>query len=88
MAHGDSAWVRRASAGWQVAVQPAIAALLRVEARPVGPPHAPYHLGDDDAVYAYDDYQAEIQAELMEEIEEDRDNWARSEEEGWFYGDE
>jgi hypothetical protein len=39
---------------------------------------------DDEA---YDTYEDEVRSEIMEDIEEARENWAASEEEGWYYPD-
>lgn len=45
--------------------------------------------GDDDDDWLQDsdedDYQREVAEPLVEEFMSDQDDWARSEEEGWFY---
>jgi hypothetical protein len=41
----------------------------------------------DDAFEAQDSFD-EVHREIMEEIEAERDDWARSNEDGWFYGDD
>lgn len=47
---------------------------------------------DDGADYEFEDeaasdYQKEVWSEIMDDIEDDRNNWAASEEDGWFYPD-
>jgi hypothetical protein len=41
-------------------------------------------LEDDSSSYD-DDYQKEVVEPLIEEFQSDQDDWARSEEDGWFY---
>lgn len=41
-----------------------------------------------DYFAAEEDYRNEVLVPLIEELAEDQDDWARSEEEGWFYDDE
>ena len=36
----------------------------------------------------FDSYYAEIQSEILDEIQEYGENWRRSEDEGWFYPEE
>ena len=40
-----------------------------------------------EACSAEEDYQREVLESLAEELEGEREDWARSEEEGWFYED-
>jgi hypothetical protein len=37
---------------------------------------------------AYSEDERESFAELLEELEDDRESWARSAEDGWYYGDD
>lgn len=41
----------------------------------------------DDPDDSYEDYQDEVASEILDDIEDERENWAASEEEGWFYRD-
>lgn len=82
MAHGDSPWVQRTDAGWKVAVRLLLAELMRYEVGQQVVLAAPYRQGGDNPLYAYEDYLSGLEAELNEEIEDDRENWARSDQEG------
>lgn len=86
LTHGESIEIRRQQSGWAVLAQPALAALLRDDRR--DQESMEYVREDDGAWAAEAEYQHEVLEPLMEELEEDRESWARSEEEGWFYGDD
>lgn len=72
--------VERSPEGWAVLVpQDVLTALAPIE--------------DSEAEYVDysdpydDDYQKEVVQPLIEELQEDQDSYARSEEDGWFYED-
>jgi hypothetical protein len=87
--HRETTWVRRADIGWSVAVSSALADLLHAK-EVLGRSTDATSSGDDEDAqrFACDDYQQGLDEEVMDDIEDDRDDWARSEEEGWYYGDE
>lgn len=88
--------VCRNEAGWDVLVDSGVAAQVRnTPANKRQSNNAAAVWADcieDDHYQAQvtgeEDYQREVLQPLMQEIEEDQENWARSDEEGWFYGDE
>lgn len=87
--HRETTWVRRADSGWSVAVSSALADLLHAKGVLGCSTDATSSGGDeDDERFARDDYQQVLDEEVMDDIEDDRHDWARSEEEGWYYGDE
>lgn len=74
--------IERSSRGWAVlASSKALSALT--------PPEAEQATDlEDDSVAYDDDYQKDVVQPLIEEFQSDQDDWARSEEDGWFYDDD
>jgi hypothetical protein len=81
----ECASIERSSMGWAVLASPVIFYSLNPDDLPWDEETADledYSASDYDDYY-YDDYQKEV----FEEFQSDQDNWARSEEGGWFYDD-
>lgn len=71
--------IERSSKGWAVLASSAVlSALVPPETEQTA------DLEDDSSSYD-DDYQKEVVEPLIEEFQSDQDDWARSEEDGWFY---
>jgi hypothetical protein len=78
--HKQQTAIRRNMTGWEVLVPPHLTNVARGAAAD----------GDSDDYQLLDtgdDDEAERE-QLIEELEGDREDWARSEEEGWYYGDD
>lgn len=77
--------LKRSQSGWEVRVPPETLLIgIGMMERSVS---VHEEVGDH---YVEEDYYAssEADSELREELAMDQDDWARSEEEGWYYGDE
>lgn len=77
--------VRRSGSGWSVLASPSVARLEPILSDDC---REDLYDAEEGGYEAEDEYQREVIEPLLEELEEDREDYARSEEEGWFYGDE
>lgn len=70
---------------WLVELPANYNASLDVVGRPAS---EPFHSDDDDleSEPEFETYQEDSE-DLREEMDEDQENWARSDDEGWFYPD-
>lgn len=72
--------------GWLVHLPATYSQLLDLEGRPINVADLIMDSDDeDDSPVYYDEHEAE---ELRAELDEAQENWARSDDEGWFYPDE
>ena len=86
---GECVAVRRTRDGWAVLASDAVSAAL--DDSLAAPDEAPACAPDEEYernALGEEDYEWEVLRPLRKEIESDRDDWARSEEDGWFYGDD
>lgn len=73
--------IERSPTGWAVLASSAVLSAL-------APPETEETDVFEDYSSSYeDDYHNEVVQPLIEEFQSDQDDWARSEEDGWFYGD-
>lgn len=87
--------VCRNEAGWDVLVDSGVAAQVRktpTNAQGSNTAGESWNCFADDYLVedpaAEQEYEREVLEPLFEEMAEDQEDWARSNEEGWFYGDE
>ena len=77
--HGKQTALCRSKNDWDVLVPISVRDQLRVQDH-----DCEYDPGEDDYEYERDDERSLIVEEMME----DQESWARSDEDGWFYPDE
>ncbi len=80
--HERTVSVMRSARGWSVLAAEMIAAAAKRQVLVLESED------DMDDFAAADSYQDEVMEEIRAELSSETDAWARSEEEGWFYGDE
>jgi len=73
--------VRKKAGSWEVLVPLAAAAAVHTR-------HVMAHFTDEvEETDAEREYRHEVLEPLLEEVAEEQDSWARSEEDGWYYED-
>lgn len=80
----ERAGIQRSATGWAVlASNTVLIALTPPEVEEAGE----YDYEDYSSAPYDDEFQREVVQPLVEEMQNDQDSWARSDEDGWFYED-
>ncbi|MBX3691627.1 hypothetical protein [Dokdonella sp.] len=77
--HRKETALRRSQTGWDVLVPTSLRDIFQAQES-----ESEYEPGEDDYEYEHDDDRQLIAEEMIE----DQENWARSDEDGWYYPDE
>lgn len=85
---GEAIQLRRTADGWAVLAPDTVSIVLE-RAHVEEADDAWFDAGEaDDEDPVADDYQHDVLAPLLEEFHADQEDWARSEEDGWYYADD
>lgn len=76
--------IKRCSTGWNVLASSATQSAIAEQNVKIDDI---YHeaLAEDFQNVSNEEHEREVAVELLEEFQSDQDDWARSEEDGWFY---
>jgi len=77
--HKNEIALRRSPTGWDVMVPTSLRDTFRTQES-----ESEYDSGEDD----YESERDDDRHLIAEEMSEDQESWARSDEDGWFYADE